>query len=74
MILYNRVTRHVQHITLLIILEALGTQRYTLIQRHVVADNRCLTDDHTRTMINSEILTYLSTRVDIDTRLRVIQG
>ena len=64
-------TRHVQHITLLVILEALGTQRHTLIQRHVVADNRGLSDHHTRAVVYREILTDLSTRMNIDTRLRV---
>ena len=71
MILDNWVTRHVQHITLLIILETLGTQRHTLIQRHVTADNRCLTDHHTSAVVDGEILTDLSPWVDVDTCLRV---
>ena len=69
MILDDRVARHVQHVTVLIVFEALGSQRHTLIQTHMVADNRGLTDHHARTVVYREIFAYLSSRVDIDTRL-----
>ena len=66
-------TRHIQHIAILIVLKALGAQRYTLIQTHVVADDGSLANYHTRTMIDREIFADLCSWVDIDSSLRVSQ-
>ena len=70
-VLDDRVTGHVEHIALLIVLEALGTKGNTLIEGHVVADDTGLTNHHTRTVVNREIFADPGTRVDVDTRLRV---
>ena len=71
MVLDDRVTRYVQHVAVLVVTEALGTQCHTLIQRHVVADDGCLTNHHTRAVVNGEVFANLGTRVDINTRPRV---
>ena len=73
MVLQYRVTGYVQHITILIVLKALGTKRNTLIKRNVVANNSGLANNHTCTVVDGKILTNLSTWVNIDTRLRMCQ-
>ena len=72
-ILDNRMTRYVQHVAVLIIFEALGTKGHTLIECHVVADDTRLTNDHTRAVVDGEILSDGGTRMDVDTSLRVRQ-
>ena len=42
-------------------------KRHALIQRHVVSDNGCFSDNHTRTMINKQSLSDRRTRMDFDT-------
>ncbi len=71
MILYDGMAGNVQHIAVLVVSEALRTQCHTLIERDVIADDCCLADDYACTVVNSEILAYLSTRMDVDTCLRV---
>ena len=66
-------TRHIQHIPLLVVLKALRAQGHALVQRHVVADDRRLSDHHTRAVVDGEVLANLCPRVDVDTRLRVRQ-
>ena len=67
----NRVTRYIQHVAVSIILEALGTQCDTLIQRDVVANDTRLTNHDTRAVVDGEVLADGGTRMDIDTRLGV---
>ena len=71
MVLDDGVSRDVEHITLLVVLEALGTERHTLIERHVVADDARLADDDTRAVVDGEVLAYLRPGVDVDAGLRV---
>ena len=70
-VLYDGVTRNVQHISLLVVLKALGTERHTLIERHMTADDGGLANHDTRTVVDGEILTNLGSWMDINTRLRV---
>ena len=68
-ILDNGVTRNIQHISIFIVTETLSTQGYTLIECYMIADDSGLTDDHTCTVINSELLTNLGAWMDVDTCL-----
>ena len=70
-VLDNRVARDVQHIPLFVVLKALGTERHTLIERHMTADDGGLANHDTRTVVDGEILTNLGSWMDINTRLRV---
>ena len=60
MVFQDGVTGDVQHVTVLIILKALGTQCYTLIQRDMIADDSRFANYHTRTMVDSKVLAYRS--------------
>ena len=64
---------YVQHISVLIVLKALSTQRYTLIQRYVVANDSRFADNHTRTMVDGKVLANRSSWVYVDTRFAVRQ-
>ena len=70
-VLDDWVTRHVQHVAVLIVFKALGTQRHTLIECHVITDDTRLTYYHTRSVVNRKVFADGSSRVNIDTRLRV---
>ena len=72
-VLDDRVTWDVEHIALLVILETLGTKGDTLIESDVIANDRGLTDDDTRAVVDGEILADLSTWMDVDTCLGVGQ-
>ena len=67
-VLQDRVTRNVHRTTFGIVLEVLRTERHTLVQHHMRTDDSGLADDHTRTMIDAEMVAYLCRRVNIDTR------
>ncbi|CDD47429.1 unknown [Bacteroides sp. CAG:875] len=54
-------------IPLLVAGEALGSQGDSLIQFHVVTDNTGSPDDHTRAVVNGEVVSDLGTRMDVDT-------
>ena len=73
MVFDNRVAGDVEHVAVLVVLETLRAQRHALIQRHMVADDRCLTDHHARTVVDREVLPYLRPWMDVDARLRVGQ-
>ena len=51
----NRVARHVQHVAVLVVLETLGTQCYTLIECDVITDDTGFANDDACTMVDSEI-------------------
>ena len=57
---------NVEHVSVCIFLEALGTQRHTLIERHVTADDTGLANDHASTMIDGKVFAYLRTGMDVD--------
>ena len=63
--------RHVEHIALLVVLETLGTQGDALVEGDMVADDAGFADDDTCAMIDGEVLTDLSSGVDVDTSLGV---
>ena len=46
-VFYDGVTGNVQHIPLLVVLKALGTERHTLIERHMTADDSGLANHDT---------------------------
>ena len=71
MVLYDRMARHVEHVALSIILETLGTQRHTLIERHVRPNDGRLADDHTRAVVYSKVLANLCPGVNVDAGARV---
>ena len=68
-ILDDGMTRDVEHISVSVFLEALGTQRHTLIQRHMIAYYTCFAYNYTRAVINGEVLTYLRPGMNVDTSL-----
>ena len=49
--------------------ETLGTQRHSLIQFHIIADNACFTNYHTCSVVYGEVAADDGTRVDIYSRL-----
>lgn len=57
----DRVTRYVQHVALLVVFEALSSQRHALIQCHVTADNTRFADHYARTVVYREIFADLCT-------------
>ena len=65
--------RNVQDVALLVVLEILRTEGNALIEGYVVADDRCLTDNDTRAVVDGEVFSYLRSRMDVDTRLGVRQ-
>ena len=50
----NGMAGYVEHISVGVFLEALGTQRHTLIERHVTADDTGLANNNASTMINGK--------------------
>ena len=65
----NGMAGYVEHISVGVFLEALGTQRHTLIERHMTADDTGLADNHACTMINGKVFANLSTRMNVDASL-----
>ena len=59
-VLDDGMTRYVEHIAIAVFFKALGTQRHTLIERHVVSDNRRFANNHACTMINGKVGTCSS--------------
>ena len=68
-VLDDGMTGYIEHIAIAVFFKALGTQRHTLIERHVVSDNRRFANNHSSTMINGKVFAYLSTRMNVDTSL-----
>ena len=68
-VLDDGVSRDVEHIALLVVFEALGTEGDTLIEGDVVADDAGLADDDTRAVVDGEVLANLGTGVDVDAGL-----
>ena len=60
---------YVEHVAVSVFLEALGTQRHALIERHVIADDTGLANNNASTMINGKVFAYLCTRMNVNTRL-----
>ncbi len=60
---------NVEHVSVSVFLEALGTQRHTLIERHVTANDTGLTNNHSSTVINGKVFANLCTGMDVDARL-----
>ncbi len=58
-------------VTVFVEREALCSERYALIEFHVVADDACCPDYDARAVVDGEIFSYLCPRVDVDARLRV---
>ena len=68
-VLDDGMSGYIEHIAVGVFLEALRTQRHTLVERHMVADDGRLTNDHARTVVDGEVFTYLCARMDVDARL-----
>ena len=68
-VLDDGMTGDVEHVAVGVFLEALRTQRHTLIERHVTADDTGLANNHSCTVINGKVFAYLRTRMDVDARL-----
>ena len=51
--------------------ETLGSERNTLIQFHVVADDACGAYHHTRSVVNGEVVADGGGWMNVDARLRV---
>ena len=58
-------------ITVIIHWEALCTERYTLIELHVITYYTCGTNHNTRAVIYSEMMANGGSRVDVYTSLRM---
>ena len=58
-------------VAILIEREALGTQRHTLIQFHIVAYDTRRTNYHTSAVVYREMMTDIGRRVNVDASLRV---
>ena len=70
-ILDDGVARHVEHITVSVILEALGTESHALIQRDMSTDDTGFADDDTRAVVDGEVLADAGAGVYVDARLGV---
>ena len=68
-ILDDGMTGYVEHIAIAVFFKALGTQRHTLIERHVTADDTGLANNNASTMINGKVFANLSTRMNVDASL-----
>lgn len=64
-------TRNIDRITKLIEPKALGTQRHTLIDNHIFANDRRLANHHACTVVDSEVTCNGRSRVNINSTLRV---
>ena len=71
MVFQDGVAGDVQHVTVLIILKALSTQCYTLIQCYVVTNDGRFAYYHTRSMVDGKVLANRSSWVYVDTRFAV---
>ena len=58
-------------VAILVERETLCSKRYTLVQLHVVANDTCGTYHHTCAMVDSEVITYRSLWMNVDTSLRM---
>ena len=65
----NGMAGDVEHVAISVFLKALGTQRHTLIERHVTADDTGLANNNASTMINGKVFANLSTRMNVDASL-----
>ena len=65
-VLDDGMTGYVEHIPVSVFLETLGTQRHTLIERHMVSNNRRFANNNTSTMIYGKVFAYLRTRMDVN--------
>lgn len=70
-VLDNGMARNVEHVAVLVVLEALGTKGDTLIEGDVVADDARLANDDTSAMVDGEVFANLGAWVDVDTGFRV---
>ena len=64
-VLNDRMARHVDGIAVLIELEALGTERNSLIQLNMVAYYCSLANYYASTVVNAEIFTDLGSGMDV---------
>ena len=65
-VLDDGMTGYVEHISVSVFLEALGTECHTLIERHVTANDTGLANNHSCTMINGKVFAYLCAWMDVD--------
>ena len=66
----DRVARDsLDRVAVLIEWKTLGSEGYTLLEFHVVADDAGGSDYHTRSMVDGEVVTDGSLWIDIDTSL-----
>ena len=68
MVFQNRVTRQVNRPTLLVVFKILRTKRNSLIENDMRANNSCLSDDNTRSVVDTEVLSDLRGWMDIYSR------
>ena len=61
--------RNVEHVAVSIVFETLGSERNTLIECYMIANNASFAYDDTRTMIDGKLLADGSTGMDVDARL-----
>ena len=70
----DRVARDsLDRIAVLIERETLGSEGYTLVEFHIVADDAGSSNHHTRTVVDGEVLADGSLRVNINTGFRMRQ-
>lgn len=70
-VLNDRMARHVDGIAVLIKLEALGTKRNSLIELDMIAYYCSFSNYNSGSMVYAEILTYMCTRMDVDSGKRM---
>ena len=71
-VLEDGVSRHTFNgVAVVIERETLRTKRDTLVQLDVVPYDTGRPDDHTRAVVDGEVMTYLGARVNVDARLAV---
>jgi hypothetical protein len=51
-----------------LLLKASSAQNNSLVDEHIIANFRCLTDNHTHPMIDEEPSSNLGPRMNLDTR------
>ena len=66
-------TRYIHRLAVRVIFEVFGAQCDTLIEHHVRTDDSRLANHHSRSMVDTEVVAYLSRRVNIYTRTGVCQ-
>ena len=67
MVFQDRVPRKVFRATLFIVFEILGAERHTLIKDHMRTDDSGLANNDSRSVVNTEMVSYLRRRMNIDT-------